>query len=111
MLSNDHLVDTSNYFKPKISDKSREIAARLGDPLDRLVSGHMPSKYKKKEVKQYPFRPQINRISEALDEHFRNAIFNGDELYRWDQLYLMVVNASVPIGSNHLWFTSGISTK
>lgn len=61
----------------------------MGNPLERLVSGHLPSKYKNKEAEQYPFRPQINRISEALDEHFRKVIFNGDELYRWDQLYLM----------------------
>jgi hypothetical protein len=49
---------------------------------------------KKKIIKEveseYTFKPKINKISEHLDEHFKQSVFGGDQLHRWDQLYLMV---------------------
>jgi hypothetical protein len=37
------------------------------------------------------FRPKINKVSEILDENFRQQLFGDDRLHRWDQLYLMVI--------------------
>ena len=36
------------------------------------------------------FKPQINKHSEKLDQNYQAKEFNGDQLHRWDQLYLMV---------------------
>jgi hypothetical protein len=36
------------------------------------------------------FRPKINRVSQILDDHFKQQLFGDDQLHRWDQLYLMV---------------------
>jgi len=36
------------------------------------------------------FKPKINKLSAQLDEKFKAHVFNGDDLHRWDQLYLMV---------------------
>jgi len=48
---------------------------------------------KKKLIKkidnEHTFQPKINKLSKALDERFKANLFNGDELHRWDQLYLM----------------------
>jgi len=35
------------------------------------------------------FKPQINKNSQKLDENFKANMFNGDQLHRWDQLFLL----------------------
>lgn len=84
-------------FRPQINKKSLEIASKLGDPFERLASinGERQKQLKKKAQQEMDrdltFKPKINKSSEVLDEHFKNHLFNGDQLYRWDQLYLMVI--------------------
>ena len=68
----------------------------MGDPFQRLasISAERQRQLKKKAQQEMDrdltFKPKINKTSEVLDENFKNNIFNGDQLYRWDQLYLMV---------------------
>ena len=49
---------------------------------------------KKKVIQEYDenltFKPLINKRSEKLDQNYQAKEFNGDQLHRWDQLYLMV---------------------
>lgn len=96
VLNNDTHADTTNFFKPQLDKRSMEMASKMGASFSRLVSSKADKtkdaqKRSESEMKKlHPFKPQINRVSQALDEHFRNTVFNGDQLYRWDQLYLMV---------------------
>jgi len=82
-------------FRPQLSKKSLEIASRLENSFQRLVDTSITKskENKKKLIKQidneHSFQPKINKLSKALDERFRANVFNGDELHRWDQLYLM----------------------
>ena len=68
----------------------------MGDPFERLASLSLEKqKQLRKKTQQemdrdLTFKPKINQSSVALDENFKNNMFNGDQLYRWDQLYLMV---------------------
>lgn len=43
------------------------------------------------------FKPKINKLSEQLDSQFKAHVFNGDDLHRWDQLYLMVHKSFINI--------------
>jgi hypothetical protein len=67
-----------------------------GDSFQRLVdtSINKATRNKKKLLKEMDtdltFKPKINKLSTQLDEQFKANVFNGDDLHRWDQLYLMV---------------------
>jgi len=82
-------------FRPQLSKKSLEIAAKLENSFQRLVdtSINKANENKKKLLKEadsnLTFKPKINKISNQLDGQFKANVFNGDELHRWDQLYLM----------------------
>ena len=41
------------------------------------------------EKKEGTFKPEVNKNSETLDQNYKANMFNGDQLHRWDQLYLM----------------------
>lgn len=74
-------------FKPHLSKKSLDIAARLGDPKERLTA------FRPKETISTPepgFRPQIDPRSRAIDHRSRSPIT------RWEALYSLARDKEVP---------------
>jgi len=74
-------------FKPRLSKKSLDIAARLGDPKERLTA------FRPKEAISTPesaFHPQINPRSRAIDTRSRSPIA------RWEALYGLARDREVP---------------
>jgi hypothetical protein len=76
--------ESKSTFRPQLSKKSLEMASRMGDAFLRLVdtSIHKSRENKAKLMKELEsdltFKPKINKISEHLDGHFKNNLFNGD---------------------------------
>ena len=69
----------------------------MGGAFERLTGKSVERQQARKRAqndmeREYTFKPRINKTSHVLDEKFKSDMFNGDQLHRWDQLYLMVLN-------------------